>query len=293
MLFKNINIPYFSELFNFDGDEGGDKMPLPTMLLSCGHNKASQYPHYLCDGQHPAIIPFSVWQYTLAGKGILDFEDLKGIELTPGTLMLLTAPHKYRYYPADSSDDWDFIFVCVNGNAALAFCRELTSFYGPVIKLTEDSLSPGTAGKILAEAHPKKISNPWSASMLAYELMMNTARDLAACAPGRSYPAFIRKALEYCTNNFDQPLSVGDLARASGLSRYHFIREFKKNVGIPPNQYIREVRLARARRLLHMSLASVKEIADICGFASSAHFSRTFRSRFGISPGSIRKKRPL
>ena len=264
-------------------------MPLPAMLLSCGHSKSSQYPNYMCDGQHTAFMPFAVWQYTLAGEGVLDFEDRKGIPLSSGTLMLLTAPHRYRYYPASRSGEWDFLFVCMNGDAALGFCRELASFYGPVNRVSERSSSVASARRILSEAHRRKINSRWTASMLAYELMMNTARDLSACAPGRSYPSFIKKAIEHCTSHADQPLSVGDLAKASGFSQYHFVRQFKRNVGIPPSEYIREFRLSRARHLLQMSTARVKEISDICGFASPAHFSRTFRTKFGISPGRIRK----
>ncbi|HBC86923.1 MAG TPA: hypothetical protein DCZ94_08225 [Lentisphaeria bacterium] len=289
MLLRYKDTSYFEELFSFRKDGGGDDMPLPAMLLSCGHSNTSQYPNYLCDGQHPAIIPFAVWQYTLAGEGILDFEDKKGIPLSPGTLMLLTAPHVYRYYPADPSGNWDFLFVCMNGSTALNFCRELTSFHGPVNRLPSASPSVASARKILSEAHKRKINSRWTASMLAYELIMNTSRDLATCAPGHSYPHFIIRALDYCTSHADRPLSVGDLAKASGFSHYHFVRQFKKNVGIPPSEYIREVRLSRARHLLQMSTASIKEIADICGFASVAHFSRTFRSKFGISPGKIRR----
>ncbi len=289
MLLKYKDISYFSELFSFGGAGSGHDMPLPAMLLSCGHSNASRYPDYLCDGQHPAIIPFAVWQYTLAGKGVLDFEDRKGILLSPGTLMLLTAPHKYLYYPAEKSHDWDFLFVCMNGDTALSFCRELTSFYGPVNTLSESSSSVSMARKILSWAHGRKIRSRWIASNLAYELMMSTARDLSTSSKGRSYPSSIRLAIEYCAAHANHSLSVGDLAKVSGFSQYHFVRQFKKNVGIPPSEYIREVRLSRARHLLQMSTASVKEIADICGFASAAHFSRTFRSRFGMSPGKIRR----
>lgn len=278
-------------MFSFGKAGGGDDMPLPAMLLSCGHSQAAHYPGYLCDGQHPAILPFVVWQYTLAGEGVLDFEDRRGIAIAPGSLMLLTSPHRYRYYPAKSSGEWDFLFVCMNGNTALSLCRRLIKFHGPVNQLPAGSLSLASAHELLAHARDQRISCRWTASMLAYDLIMNTARELSISSNRRQHPPFIERAFEHCAAHAERPISVGELAKASGFSQYHFVRQFRKNVGIPPSEYIREVRLSRARQLLHMSTASIKEIADTCGFVSAAHFSRTFRSRFGVAPSKIRKAR--
>ncbi len=291
MLFKYKEISYFSELFAFGKEGGGDATPLPAMLLSCGHSQAAQYPGYLCDGQHPAIIPSVIWQYTLAGEGVLDFEETRGIKLVPGTLMLLTAPHKFRYYPAKPEGEWEFLFICMNGDLALRLCRELMTLHGPVNQLPVDSLALDSARGLMSQARDQKISCRWTASLLAYDLIMKTAMELSACASVRSYPPFIQRAFEYCESHADRPLPVEVLAKAAGLSQYHFVRQFKANVGIPPSEYIRELRLCRARHLLQMSSVSVKEIAEACGFVSANHFSRIFRSRFGMAPGKIRKAR--
>jgi AraC-like DNA-binding protein len=87
-----------------------------------------------------------------------------------------------------------------------------------------------------------------------------------------------------------QKLTVEDLAAQASLSVPHFHAEFKKAVGIPPLNFVRRQRLAKACDLLRAGSAGLEEIAQVTGFNSAYHLSREFKKRYGIPPGQFRKR---
>ena len=83
-----------------------------------------------------------------------------------------------------------------------------------------------------------------------------------------------------------------DLASLVHLNESYFSRTFQREFGVPPIQYLLDVRIDHARRLLIESEDTVSEIADKCGFGSIHYFSRYFKKRLGISPREFREKFP-
>ncbi len=103
----------------------------------------------------------------------------------------------------------------------------------------------------------------------------------------------IAKVIE-SLNQLDPPalretISLDALAALSGLSRFHFLRQFSDVVGMTPGRYVRMLRLCRAGRLLRRSDDSVLEVALSVGFADHAAFSRAFASQMGITPSNYRR----
>jgi AraC-like DNA-binding protein len=88
---------------------------------------------------------------------------------------------------------------------------------------------------------------------------------------------------------YADPLAVEDVARAAGLSTYHFIREFRRAFGCTPGRYLRERRLTRARQLLAVSGLPVTEICFAVGFESLGSFCTLFRKSEGTTPMSFRE----
>lgn len=81
-------------------------------------------------------------------------------------------------------------------------------------------------------------------------------------------------------------LSVADLARRCGVSRERIHRVLTAWVGMAPGDYLRAVRLHRARQMLLAGEPSAAVAAE-CGFADQAHFTRWFRRSFGYTPGDL------
>lgn len=83
--------------------------------------------------------------------------------------------------------------------------------------------------------------------------------------------------------------SIASLAALLDLSRFHFIRAFKKTVGMPPHQFVVHRRVERAREMLQDSQMTVLEIANRTGFNSTTHFTKSFRRITGTTPSAFRR----
>lgn len=85
-------------------------------------------------------------------------------------------------------------------------------------------------------------------------------------------------------------LTLGRLAKAAGLSPYHFLRTFERLTGAPPHQYLRRARLRDAAVRLSTGTDKVVDVALDCGFGDVSNFTRAFRAEFGESPRQYRRR---
>ena len=100
------------------------------------------------------------------------------------------------------------------------------------------------------------------------------------------------RAKDLADARYFEPLGVDDLARAAGLSRAHFSREFRRTFGESPHAYLLTRRLERAAVLLRSTDRSVMEICLSVGLQSVGSFTTSFTRTFGISPTSYRARFP-
>lgn len=98
----------------------------------------------------------------------------------------------------------------------------------------------------------------------------------------------VRRAIGYIKGNFSQKITVDDIAASAGLSKYHFLREFKRITGRTPNHYLNVIRCEYARNLLEGGRYSVKEVAFLCGFTNNSYFSNVFQQYIGVLPSQVR-----
>jgi AraC-like DNA-binding protein len=89
-----------------------------------------------------------------------------------------------------------------------------------------------------------------------------------------------------------EPLGVDDLARAAGLSRAHFSREFRRAFGESPHAYLLTRRLERAAALLRTTDRSVADICVSVGLQSVGSFTTSFTRTYGMSPTVYRAAFP-
>ena len=95
----------------------------------------------------------------------------------------------------------------------------------------------------------------------------------------------VKEAVE--TNMEDESFSVVELASLANMSRSQLHRKLKALTNISPNQIIRDMRLERGKQLLQKKAGNVSEVAYMCGFSSTAYFSKCFKDHFGVSPGEV------
>ena len=100
------------------------------------------------------------------------------------------------------------------------------------------------------------------------------------------------RAKDLADARYFEPLEVDDLARAAGLSRAHFSREFKRAFGESPHGYLLTRRLERAAALLRNTDRSVADICFSVGLSSVGSFTTSFTRTFGVSPTRYRATFP-
>ncbi len=100
------------------------------------------------------------------------------------------------------------------------------------------------------------------------------------------------RARDLADARYFEPLDVDDLARAAGLSRAHFSREFRRAFGESPHAYLLTRRLERAAALLRTTDRSVSDICFSVGLQSVGSFTTSFTRTFGMSPTAYRERYP-
>jgi transcriptional regulator GlxA family with amidase domain len=102
----------------------------------------------------------------------------------------------------------------------------------------------------------------------------------------------LTRAKDLADARYSEPLDVDDLARAAGLSRAHFSREFRRAFGESPHAYLLTRRLERAAALLRTTDRSVADICLSVGLQSIGSFTTSFTRHFGKSPTAYRAEFP-
>ncbi|MDR3338170.1 MAG: AraC family transcriptional regulator [Treponema sp.] len=95
--------------------------------------------------------------------------------------------------------------------------------------------------------------------------------------------------LAYISENIQKPLKVAELAERMAMSPYHFIRQFKKEIGYTPHHYVLLARIGAANHFLKDTTLTIKEIAYACGFSSEGSFCNAFKNLVGLWPMAYRE----
>lgn len=98
------------------------------------------------------------------------------------------------------------------------------------------------------------------------------------------------QAIGYVDINYARGIRLQDVARLFGIESTYFSKQFKKRTGRNFNDYITELRMKRARRLLELGNYTVAEVAELVGYQSQRHFSRLFKQHTGRYPSEVQRE---
>ena len=99
----------------------------------------------------------------------------------------------------------------------------------------------------------------------------------------------VRPAIEYMNENFNEDISVGQLAEVVHLSKSYFMRCFKKAAGIGAIEYLAQLRVKKVCALLYETDKTAAEAASECGFRNLSNFNRRFKEIMDCTPREYRK----
>ena len=135
--------------------------------------------------------------------------------------------------------------------------------------------------------------NTASLRHVVLELLIDLYRDHSSDAETevieqRSQRSYVKCALEYLAEHFIEPLTLEDVARVCGITKYHLAREFKKYTGHTLITHVNILRCKKADTCLSQGM-TVTEAACESGFDSVSYFSRTYKKLMGKLPSSIKR----
>jgi AraC family transcriptional regulator len=162
----------------------------------------------------------------------------------------------------------------------------LFSFEDPLarelaLSMLGEAREHGTAARMYVES---------AGVVLAQRLLSRKGRPVTpAPRPGLS-PAVLRRAKEFLHGEMNRNPGLTELSAAVGMNVDHFSRMFKRSTGLAPHQYLGNIRLERAKRMLADGRTAIIEIAYETGYTNPSQFSAFFRKRTGQSPTEFRRR---
>ncbi len=159
------------------------------------------------------------------------------------------------------------------------------------LPLVRDEQLSRIVDRIFEITQEKRTGFPLMQVSLVYELLAvlfekyQDTRYVRPVAEGR-----LRQVIEYIADHFCEDISSSSISEQFGYDESYFCRLFKSVIGVRPMEYIRILRLEKARRIMVREKTSISKVAVECGFSDVNYFTRCFRRHYGITAGEYRKK---
>ena len=101
----------------------------------------------------------------------------------------------------------------------------------------------------------------------------------------------IRTMIQFIQAHCGEELTAAQIAASAAVSESECLRCFRAAIGVPPMQYLRQLRLQKAAELLQTTQLRIADVGARCGFQDASYFTKTFREWKGCSPGAYRRKK--
>ena len=225
------------------------------------------------------------------GRGLFESRATGLVEVAAGTALVVLPGVWHRYAP-DPKTGWTEKWIEVQGptpealfgNGALSPARAVVTME----RARElAALMDGIEGRLRVLAAG---FDPEAAALALHALSLVVEAPRLREAP-RPITSFVAQAEQLLMDSVDDPPAIPGLARELGVAYSYFRREFKRHTGLAPYQYVRRLRLEKARRMIGNSSDSLQTISERLGFASPYHLSAAFKKQFGQSPDHWRRRR--
>lgn len=193
-------------------------------------------------------------------------------------------PHEYH-----TIGNTEFIWVHVDGSNTAALYEQAVRQKGGFVFDTPSAAEiQKRIYEIIYACRNNQLPGEIRLSQKLYGLLIATL-DESRAADEADGSGAVREAMRFIEKHYMQPISLPELAQHVNMSQYHFSRQFKKDCGYAPHEYIILTRLNHAKHLLKTTDLPVKIIAQNVGYQNVSTFTNAFTGRVGVSPSLFRE----
>lgn len=223
----------------------------------------------------------------VAGSGWCELDGVRH-DVREGHVLLIPPRQAHRYF-ADENDPWSIWWLhAVGGDLDDLLTAIGLSVARPTAPLTDPVRAAGLIETACdALARDETSASLTAAAGAAWHLLALLAADRHQRSLG---DASINRIQNHLREHLAEPFSVNELAESAGFSTSHFSARFHAVTGFSVTEYVKRLRMARARALLITSDLSIAEIAAGVGYPDQFYFSRQFRAVTGSSPRDFRHR---
>ncbi len=255
-----------------------------------------------CEPSHlygPAARNHYLFHYVISGTGKLMADNSRGethtYQIRSGQGFMLY-PGQISTYIADQKIPWEYVWLEFDGLRV----RELLG----LTTLSKDQPVYHSNSKELREEMMQEMlyiaqhadESPFHLIghlYLFFDYLSRSAASRSLTKGGRLQDFYIREALVFIEQNFQNEISVEDIAARCGLNRSYFGKIFRDALGKSPQEFLISYRMTKATELLKLTRLSIGDIGNAVGYPNQLHFSRAFKKVYGISPKEWRKQNQI
>ncbi len=263
-------------------------------LFQCGREKCSPAHSF-----GPAARNHYLFHYVISGTGKLFAYDKNGetkeysIKSMQGFMIF---PDQITMYVADKDLPWEYVWVEFDGLRAKAVVETAGfSLDQPIYKARSKELREEMMKEMNYIAENGS-SSPFDLIGHLYLFIDHLTRSTEGVKVHHSSKLrdfYIHEAIEFVEHNFQNDISVEDIADVCGLNRSYFGKIFKEALGKSPQEFLLNYRMVKAAELLKLTKLSVGDISSAVGYGNQLHFSRAFKNIYGVSPKKWRTEQIL
>lgn len=227
--------------------------------------------------------------FCAAGNGTLEY-DGKEVQIGAGDYFFLPKNKPHTYYP--DGELWEVRWIAFEGSV----CDEILLRFGmtePIVLTPADETTMERIfDKMVVSQENDILYCDHICSGLVYDYLIEFHRLMDADADsGRSRQlSMLLPVLRFMHDNFRSDISLAQLSEIIGVTPQHFCRVFRKTMNVRPSEFLTQIRLDEAKRLLSERDVPVSDAAERSGFRNAGYFSTVFRKHQGMSPAEYKKR---
>ncbi len=227
--------------------------------------------------------------YTLQGEGVLT-QGNHVINLQKGSCVLIDCKSYQKYETAPNCDLWHHYWVHISGTGVSSIFPIINT--GQPIILNPNSYEiKAFFDTIFNNANQNTVAQNLSVSMAVHSaLHMLCTLRIGSNAVISQRQSDILEIADYIRENYREPLQVEALSKKIHLSKFYFIKLFRRYLGTTPYDYLLNYRINKAKELLCSTRWSIGDIGLYVGFTGESNFTAQFTRIVAISPLKYRKE---